>query len=211
MGGGEGPPTGLGRGEGPQLLPQGAARPLLSCPVGACLGFWGGERCGRSQERIWNRTKLCGCGFACAPEGASCPHRVLLSGDLGAVSFQGESVVCRVGSPRKAGWQHQLQSVARRNASCRAKKQGQSPALGQVAWLGQLTVPGCRPGHSKALCSPRKSPEQTGCAAVCPACPELLLRVLTSSIHLGACPCIPRPAGTCSPPTFPTELDWCQY
>lgn len=97
---------------------------------------------------------------------------IFLSGDLGAVSFQGESVVCRVGSPRKAGWQ--LQAVAPRNVSCRATKQGQSPALGAVAWPGHPTVPGCRPGHSKALCSPRKSPEQTGCAAgnACPASPE---------------------------------------
>lgn len=55
---------------------------------------------------------------------------IFLSGDLGAVSFQGESVVCRVGSPRKAGWQHQLQAVAPRNASCRAPKAGTEPSPG---------------------------------------------------------------------------------
>lgn len=56
-------PTDLG-GEGSQPPSRPYLGVRLQCaplePVG--LGFWGGERCGPSQVRIWNSAKLCVCG-----------------------------------------------------------------------------------------------------------------------------------------------------
>lgn len=138
---------------------------------------------------------------------------VFLSGDLGAVSFQGESVVCRVGSSRKAGWQHQLRAVAPRNAPCRAKKTGTEPSPGG-RWPGwDSDNAWVQPRTQQSLVQPQEIPRANSSC-----CWKLLPRGAARGSHLHHPPVsVSLQPQTCwdllSSPRllFPQNLEWCQY
>lgn len=140
---------------------------------------------------------------------------IFLSGDLGAVSSQGESVVCRVGSSRKAGWQHQLQAVPPRNAPCRAKKQGQSPALGAGGLAGTADSARVQTRTQQSLVQPQEIPRANSscCWKRLPrgAARGSPLHHPPGSVSLHPQTCWDLLSSHLPQAAFPTELQWYQY
>lgn len=132
---------------------------------------------------------------------------IFLSGDLGAVSFRGESIVCRGGRGerplpvRTKAWRSsRVGSTGSQKCSLQSQEAGTEPQprVPRGRWRGWDThcIPGHRqrsgadPGTAKPCaggCSAGKSPGQTGCAGESAAGTGMA----ASAIHLVSCVCSP--------------------
>lgn len=93
---------------------------------------------------------------------------IFLSGDLGAVSFRGESVVCGAGrrerlvpTPGKARRSSRVTALApgggSQKCSLQSQKQGQGPSPGSLGAGGLAGTPAASQDASSARCRPRRS------------------------------------------------------